>query len=352
VGRAGNHRRRAEKGSGLRDGLKGRKADPAPIAVQAQLMISNLSSNSSNLDEEGRSEMYEEKDRVPGKEMPVKVAVVQMDCVMGAKEANVKKTLDKIAEAAASGAKLIVLPEMITSGYIFNTREEVAALAEEIPGGDTVKAWEAAAKEKDVYIVSGILEAAGDRFYNAAVLIGPDGFIGKFRKMHLWDEDKVWVEPGDLGIPVFYTPIGRIAMIICYDMWFCEMWRIAAMKGADIVCVPTNWLKIDSLPEDIQSMAPYMAMVAANTNSMFVACADRVGFERGTTFPGLSLIVGPGGIPSAGPASTTEEAILYHVCNMSDARKYNWNGHNVLFRDRRTDYYDMMLGSDEEKHVF
>jgi predicted amidohydrolase len=225
-------------------------------------------------------------------------------------------------------------------------------MAEEIPSGDTVRTWEALAEEKDIYIVSGILEKDGDKFYNAAVLIGPDGFIGKFRKMHLWDEDKVWFEPGDLGIPVFQTPIGRISMIICYDMWFSEMWRIAAMKGADIVCVPTNWLKIDTLPEDVQSMAPYMAMVAANTNCMFVACADRVGYERGITFPGRSLIVGPSGIPSAGPASFTDEDILYHVCNMSDARKYNWTTHNVLFRDRRTDYYDAMLGSDEKKHPF
>lgn len=141
-------------------------------------------------------------------------------------------------------------------------------------------------------------------------------------------------------------------MILCYDMWFSEMWRIAALKGADIVCVPTNWLKMATLPEDVQSMAPFMARVAANTNCMFVACADRVGFERGITFPGLSLIVGPSGIPSAGPASFTEEDIIYSQCNMSDARDYNWTPHNVLFRDRRTDYYDVMLGSDEIKHPF
>jgi predicted amidohydrolase len=296
--------------------------------------------------------MYEEKERVYGNEMPVQVAVVQMECVIGAKEANVQKTLDKISEAATEGAKLVVLPEMITTGYIFNTREEVAGMAEEVPAGPTVKKWEEAAKAHDVHIVCGILEREGEKFYNTAVLVGPGGFVGKFRKMHLWDEDKVWFEPGNLGIPVFQTPIGRIAMIICYDMWFSEMWRIAAMKGADIVCVPTNWLKIETLPEDVQSMAPYMAMVAANTNCMFVACADRVGFERGITFPGRSLIVGPGGIPDVGPASFTEEDTLYHVCNMSDARKYNWTTHNVLFRDRRTDYYDAMLGSDEEKHPF
>lgn len=296
--------------------------------------------------------MYTEKERIYGKEMPVTVAAVQMSYNLGEKAATLKKTLDKIESAAAAGAKLIVLPELCTSGYVFNSREEAVSLAEEIPNGETVKAWEAMAKEKDIYICGGMVEKDGVNLYNSAVLIGPDGFIGKFRKMHLWDEDKLWFEPGDLGIPVFHTPIGRIAIIICYDMWFSEMWRIAAMKGADIVCVPTNWVKIETLPENVQSMAPYMAMVAANTNCMFVVCADRVGYERGVTFPGLSLIVGPTGWPSAGPASTEKEEILYHTCNLSDARKYNWAPHTVLFRDRRTDYYDSMLGSMEEKHPF
>lgn len=296
--------------------------------------------------------MFTEKERVYGKENLVKVSVVQMSYELGQKDATVKKTLDKISEAAGNGAKLIVLPELCTTGYVFNCRSEAEQLAEAIPEGSTVKTWEKIAAEKGVYIVAGILECEGVDLYNSAVLVGPDGYIGKFRKMHLWDEDKLWYEPGNLGIPVFHTPIGKIAIIICYDMWFSEMWRICALKGADIVCVPTNWLKIPTLPEDVQSMAPYMAMVAANTNAMFVACADRVGSERGTIFPGLSLIVGPRGIPDVGPASTTEEAILYHDCNMSDARKFNWTDHTVLFRDRRCDYYDEMLGTDETKCPF
>ena len=179
-------------------------------------------------------------------------------------------------------------------------------------------------------------------------MIGPDGYIGKYRKMHLWDEDKLWYEPGDLGVPVWNTPIGRISILICYDMWFSEMWRICALKGADIVCVPTNWLVVEGLPDDVQTMAPYMAMVAANTNALFVACADRVGAERGITFPGRSMIVGPGGIPDK-IASPIDEETVYSECNMTDARKYNWCDHTVLFRDRRTDYYDEMLGSEEEK---
>ena len=297
--------------------------------------------------------MYQEKDKVYGREMQVKVAVVQMDVVLGQKDANVAKTVSKINEAADNGAKLIVLPEMINSGYIFNTREEAVGMAEQVPGGPTVQTWEKAARERNVYVVAGLPEIEGSDLYNSAVLIGPDGYIGKFRKMHLWDDDKVWYEPGNLGIPVFHTPIGKIAIIICYDMWFCEMWRIAKLKGADIVCVPTNWLKIGTLPEDVQTMAPYFAMVAANTQCMWVACADRAGEERGTIYPGRSLIVGPSGIPEGGGFCTfTEEEIRYADCNFSDSRLYNWTPHNVLFRDRRTDYYDDMLGCEDKKCPF
>lgn len=296
--------------------------------------------------------MYNEEKRVYGQECLVKVATIQMSFKMGQKKDNVAKTLERIKEASANGAKLIILPELCNSGYVFNSREEAYSLAEEIPAGYTTQKWIEAAEKHNVYIVAGIVEKEGADMYNASILVGPDGYIGKFRKLHLWDEDKLWFEPGNLGIPVFHTPIGKISMLICYDMWFSEAWRICALKGADIVCVPTNWLVIDTLPEHVQTMAPYMAMVAANTNALFIACADRVGKERGIVMPGRSLIVGPSGWPSAGPGSPDEEEILYADCNLTDARKFNWAPHTVLFRDRRTDYYDEMLGSSEVKSPF
>lgn len=298
--------------------------------------------------------MFEEKNRVYGMENNVKVASIQIGYTMGDKQATDRKIREKIEEAAANGAKLVVLPETCgASGYVWNTKAEADAVAEPVPGGPTTGQWEKIAKELDVYIVGGLVEKVDYKLYNTAVLIGPEGYIGKYRKMHLWDEDKLWYEPGDLGIPVWTTPIGRIAIIICYDMWFSEMWRICALKGADIVCVPTNWLVIDDFPKEDQTLAPFMAMVAANTNCLFVACADRVGSERGVTFPGRSLVLGPGA--AAFPkvmGSPADEEIVYVDCNISDARKYNWCDHTVLFRDRRTDYYDEMLGTDEEKLPF
>ncbi|SDG02328.1 nitrilase-related carbon-nitrogen hydrolase [Desulfovibrio legallii] len=120
-----------------------------------------------------------------------RVAAVQMAPEIGAKEANIKKSLLKIQEAAAAGAVLIVLPELCNSGYVFNSREEAFALSESVPDGPTVTAWADAAQRLGVHVAAGICERAGACLYNAAVLVGPEGYIGTFRKVHLWGEGKM-----------------------------------------------------------------------------------------------------------------------------------------------------------------
>lgn len=289
-----------------------------------------------------------EKERIPGKESSVKVAVCQMSLEFGKKEENTAKTIEWIGKAADNGANLIVLPELCNTGYAFNTREQAFALAEEIPAGPTTQAWAKVARERGVYVAAGIPEAEGNCLYNSAVLVGPEGYIGKFRKLHLYNEEKLFFEPGNLGIPVYKTKIGRIAMLICFDAWFPETWRIAAIAGADIVCTPVNWVKEPSLPDDTQTFGHFVSMVASNCNGIFVAAADRVGYERGITFPGRSLITNPSGMPSVGPGSPTEEEILYADCNLVDARKLRWNNYNTLLHDRRVDFYGKTLGADFE----
>ena len=109
--------------------------------------------------------------------------------------------------------------------------------------------------------------------YNSSVVIGPQGHLGTFRKVHLWNEENLFFEPGNLGMPVFRTPIGRIASNICYDSWFPESFRLAALQGADIVCVPTNWVPMPNQPEDQLAMANILCMAGAHSNSVFVAAA-------------------------------------------------------------------------------
>jgi N-carbamoylputrescine amidase len=281
-----------------------------------------------------------------GDEAAVKIACVQMEPVVGKKEQNVRRTLELIETAAAQGARLVVLPELANSGYVFASREEAFALAEEVPHGPTSQAWMDVARRHSLHLVAGINERDGQALYNAAVVIGPSGHVGTFRKVHLWAAENLFFEPGNLGFPVFKTPLGRIATFICYDGWFPESYRLCALQGADIVCIPTNWVPIPGQDEKREAMANILCMAAAHANSMFVAAADRVGMERGQPFIGQSVIVSYTGWPIGGPASPDREEIIYAEANLADARrKRNWNEYNQVLRDRRIDVYDELLGA-------
>jgi len=269
-----------------------------------------------------------------------------MEPVIGEKNHNLQKSAVQIEKAAQNGAQIIVLPELANTGYVFNTRAEAFSLAEKIPTGESTLFWLELAHRLDVTIVAGIAECDDEKLFNAAVILGPGGYIGRFRKIHLWDEENLFFEPGDLGFPVFQTRHGRIGIMICYDGWFPESYRMLALQGADLVCMPTNWVPIPGQDPKREPMANVLAMASAHSNSLFVAAADRVGIEREQPFIGHSLIVSHTGWPVAGPASSTEQDIIYAQVNLSDARrKRNWGAFNQVLRDRRTDLYDTVLGS-------
>ena len=290
-----------------------------------------------------------ETKKLVNQESIVTLSAVQFEPRIGYKKENVKKSIELINKAADKGANLIVLPEMCNTGYMFNSREEFYEVAEKIPEGTTTQAWMKVAKERNIYIVAGIgeLDADGVRTFNSAVLVGPGGYIGTHRKLHLWCDDKVFWEPGDLGYQVFQTPIGRIGMLICFDMWYFENFRILATMGADVVCCPSNW--VDGDPGDTHSFGPYMALCNAMCNNIFIVGADRIGTERECTFSGVSCIVGPEGWYRGPQASYDKEEILTAEVNIMESRRLNWNHMNVVLRDRRTDLYDEMLGSGMPK---
>jgi predicted amidohydrolase len=283
-------------------------------------------------------------------EAKIKIGCIQMQPAIGNVEANVAHSIGLINRAVGLGARLVVLPELCNSGYMFQSREEAFAASEPVPAGPTVRAWSETAARHKLHLVAGICERDGAKLFNSAVLIGPAGYIGTFRKVHLWNEENLYFEPGDLGFPVFHTAIGRIGMAICYDGWFPETYRLCALQGADIVCVPTNWVPIPGQAEGREAMANILAMAAAHSNSIYIACADRVGTERGQPFEGQSLIVGYTGWPVAGPASRDREEILVAEVALGEARRArNWNAFNQVLRDRRSDLYDEMLGSDVKR---
>ncbi|WP_413727797.1 nitrilase family protein [Sodalis sp. RH19] len=283
----------------------------------------------------------------------VTVACLQMEPVFGETVRNVNTSIAMIEQAAARGANLMVLPELCNTGYVFATRDEAFALGEALPDGPSCRAWIDCARRLGVYIVAGITEREGELLYNAAAIIGPEGFIGRYRKVHLWGDEAIYFAPGNLGFPVFKTRIGTLGCHICYDCWFPESFRLAALQGAEIVCVPTNWVPIPGQDPNREAMANIICMAAAHTNSVFVAAADRVGVERHQPFIGQSLIVGYTGWPVAGPASATDTYIIMATINLADAKRHrNWNAFNQVLRDRRTDVYDQMLGTSHQPGNF
>ena len=278
----------------------------------------------------------------------LRVAAVQSDPQVGLenKEANGAATLQQIRETAANGARLIVLPELASTGYSFDNREEAYAHAEPVPEGPTCTAWTALAKELDVYIVAGIAESDDITLYDTAVLIGPEGFIGKYQKTHLWNREKLIFTPGT-SYPIFETRIGRIGLLICWDIWFPEVARILTAQGADIICSVNNWVWTPPpLFDDAGNcMASYLTMGASHVNGVPIVAANRVGSERGGKFLGCSLITGVNGWPIGGIADAEQKAVLYADLDIMAARSaVVWSDLNDLSRDRRTDLYDTLLG--------
>lgn len=280
---------------------------------------------------------------------PVRVAVVQFEPHVGVEnlKANATAVEERLTAAADHGAGLVVLPELATTGYVFETREEAYAHSEPVPGGRSVDMFTRIATERDLYIVGNVVEQANGKLYDTAVLVGPDGYIGRYRKTHLWNTEKLWFTPGDEGFSVFDTRIGRIGLLVCWDIWFPETARIVTQLGADIICIPTGWVWTPPPLYDASGvcMAAHLTITAAHANNVFIATADRIGQERGAGFMGNSLIAGTNGWPVDRIAGPDEDTIIYADIDLTAARTAPiWNQLNDLHRDRRTDLYDQMLG--------
>ncbi|MEH7253605.1 nitrilase-related carbon-nitrogen hydrolase [Neobacillus niacini] len=265
--------------------------------------------------------------------------MLQFDSQPGNVKENIARSLMYMDKAAQQGAKLVVLPELCQSGYDL-TREMVNQVAETIDG-ESVKQWINFARSHNMYIVGGLCEQADGLIYNSAVLIGPEGHIGTYRKVHLFGNEKEIFAQGDKGVPVFDLGWVKLSMLICYDLRFPEAVRLAALKGADLICVPTAWVTPVGKKWDERgfSMQAYCAMAHASMNRIYIACADACGSFRNDQFLGGSLIASPSGWPVAGPASVDEPEFLIGDLDLSLARTKSHNPHNNLLADRRTDIY-------------
>jgi predicted amidohydrolase len=261
----------------------------------------------------------------------VQVAAVQFESRLGDLDGNRLRMLEWAEEAAANGAKLIVFPEMATSGYIFENRQEIAPYVEPIPG-PTTELFQTLAEKYSCYLVTGLPEVdpLTGVFYNSAVLVGPEGVVGRYRKTHLFAADPRWAREGNEGIPVFSTEIGRICMLICMDAMYFEPSRIAALQGADIIAFPTNWVGNSNNPPS-KTWA-----LRARENGLYWVAANRWGQERGAQFTGGSAVIGPEGEIQNWKLSG--DGIVYGTLQPHTSRK----GKILEFR-RPKAYHDLLL---------
>lgn len=275
----------------------------------------------------------------------LRVVVAQITTAAFSPEENRKRTTKIARDTLEQGAGLVVLPELAISGYVLE-KSGLEASAETIDG-PSVQAWTSAAKDHGGYVAGGFAETHDGKLYNAAVLVGPDGIVLHYRKLHLFDAEKDIFFPGDLGLPIGETAFGKVAMCVCYDLRFVEVARAAALRGADILIVPTAW--VPGFDRDRWDDAGYCpqargAALQANLNQIFIACASQAGTNGKVEFLGSSIVADPYGRSVLGPLAGNDEETAIVDIDLGIARAATERGGRISPRtDRRTDVYGINI---------
>jgi predicted amidohydrolase len=272
----------------------------------------------------------------------IKIALAQISCKQGNKAENIKKIENQVTKAKQQGAELVILPELSLTGYTM--RDRIYELAETIPGHSTT-AFEKLAKKTGSYIVFGMPELSEKTqatVYNAAVLVGPDGFIGKYRKMclptHSVFEEKRYFRPG-YQTAVFETELGKIGLIICYDIFFPEVSRLTRLKGAQlIVCISAS-------PATRRTFFETLTVARAIENTAFLAYVNLVGIEDGLQFWGGSRLVGPNGKTFV-QAKYDEEDLVVDEISYADIRPTET--FVPILKDLRPELFDKLKETAEK----
>ncbi len=269
--------------------------------------------------------------------MKCRVACVQMDVRMGHVADNLAAVQTALGQTTEAGCTLTIFPECCLTGYCFEGLDEARNVAESIPGPSTDRIMETC-RQIQAYAVFGMLERVGEDLFNACVLAGPNGVVGRYRKIHLpyLGVDR-FATPGDGAFEVYEAGPMRVGMNICYDASFPEAARVLALRGADLVALPTNW------PPGAELTAEHVIHARALENNIYYAATNRVGKERGFEFIGKSQICGPDGATLAmapDPVPTT----LYAEIDVARARAKRITripGKHVIdrFADRRPEMY-------------
>jgi N-carbamoylputrescine amidase len=264
--------------------------------------------------------------------------------------ANLRKAVERVAAASDKGAQIVCLQELFRSRYFCQSENaRHFKLAESIPG-PTTDALSTLAAEREIVIIASLFERRSAGIYhNTAVVIDADGAIaGKYRKMHIPDDplyyEKFYFTPGDLGFPSFQTRYARVSALVCWDQWFPEGARLAALSGAQILFYPTA---IGWIPNEPRAVAQrqrdaweLIQRSHAIANGVYVASVNRVGREGKIKFWGRSFVAGPLGEIVARAAGEREQIVLAR-CDLDriEETRQSW----PFLRDRRIDAYESLL---------
>jgi predicted amidohydrolase len=276
------------------------------------------------------------------------IALIQMDVAIGNVAANRQKIIDRLREAAARDAQLIVFPECAVTGYCFDSLAEAAPFAEPLDG-PSADAIAAACQETGAHAIVGFIERDGAALFNAAMVVGPTGVIGSYRKVHLpfLGVDR-FLTPGDRPFALFELPFGKVGVNICYDASFPESARALKLLGAELIVLPTNW------PTGAWRTAEYVLNARANENHVYIVATNRVGTERGWQFIGRSKAIDCLG-DTLMEASREAEEMSFVAFDLQESNRnkiVNVAGAYEIDRlaDRRPEFYQLLAQPSSRSH--
>ncbi|HEY4278549.1 MAG TPA: nitrilase-related carbon-nitrogen hydrolase [Conexibacter sp.] len=275
----------------------------------------------------------------------LRIALAQVTGVPYAAEENRALSVRTARAAFDDGASLVVLPELIVSGYAADAAR-LREIAEPLDG-PTVAAWQQLAADAGGVVVGGFCEREEGRLYNAAVAVTGEGPVLHYRKLHPFREEKHAFTPGDRGLPVVQLPFGTIGICVCYDLRFVETVRALALQGAQLVCVPTAWVPgFDQQRWDAEGYAPQArgALLQSNLSQVFIACASQAGPSGDYDFLGSSLVADPRGKALLGPFPGSKETLAAVDVDLAEAERAQTRDPLIRPRaDRRTDVYGLVV---------
>ena len=265
----------------------------------------------------------------------VRIACCQIQPDVDSPESGAARARDALSAAIDGHAQIVVLPELCNSGYVFRSTYEARATA--VPADGTLLAgWAEEAARGDAIVIGGFCELAEDgEIFNSAAIVGREGVLAVYRKLHLWDQEQRWFARGEQPAPVVQTRHGRVGLGICYDIEFPELTRGLALGGADLIVLPANWPHDGRDPPMLRSLA----VTTAYLNRVFIAVCDRAGSERGLEFQGGSVIAAPDGSVLAVAGAGAHSETLIADCELQLARDKGNGPNNDAFADRRPEHY-------------